>query len=224
MNLILKTHRGFGLIELIVVIFILGAAFLMALKGTALIAPLRAYAVAQQVRHYQSGVLQYQADLAALPGDDERGPDRWKRAEAIYNVGGATVSYAGNTKIDGLLDDSGNAQGEQYVAWQDLRLGGYVDGDPTLVGQSARPENTFGGVFGFAEDNFGLQQVLCLTQVPGHDAELIDKRLDDGDVSRGRMRGTSQWDPVEAKNHFAAPDSTPYNPEKTYIICLPYLP
>jgi prepilin-type N-terminal cleavage/methylation domain-containing protein len=224
MNLILKTHRGFGLIELIMVIFVLGAAFLMTLKGTALIAPLRAYAVAQQISHYQSGVMQYQADMLALPGDDILGPKRWKRAEALYNFGGAPVSFAGNTKIDGFLDDSGNAQGEQYVAWQDLRLAGYVDGDPTLVGQSARPENTFGGTFGFAADNFGLQQVLCISQVPGRDAALIDKRLDDGVVSTGRMRGTSQWDPVEAKNHFSAPDSTPYNPEKTYIICLPYLP
>ncbi len=224
MNLILKAHRGFGIIELILVIFILGTVFLLTLKGTVLIAPLRSYAVAQQIGHYQSGMMQYQADLMAVPGDDVRGSERWKRAVALYNIGGAPVSFAGNSKIDGFLDDSSNAQGEQYVAWQDLRLGGYVNGDPTLAGQSARPENTFGGIFGFAEDNFGLQQVLCLTQVPGHDAQLIDKRLDDGDVSAGRMRGTSRWDPVEAKNHFSAPDSAPYNPEKTYIICLPYLP
>ncbi len=136
----------------------------------------------------------------------------------------SSVSLAGNGKIDGLLDDPGNASGEQYMAWRDLRSAGLVEGDPTLLGQSARPENFFDGDFGFAENNLGLEQVLCLTRVPGRDAELIDKRLDDGSVSTGRLRGTSRWDPVYAKNQFDAPDTAPYDPEKTYIICLPSLP
>jgi len=215
---------GFGLIELIVVLIILGGIFLLTLKGAALIAPMRAYITVQQLNQYKSAVFSYETDFKSPPGDDSAAPGRWGRTDALYSIGLAQVSYANNGRINGLLDDSGNATGEQYAAWQDLRLGGYVEGDKTLVGQSARPENLYGGVYGFAEDNLGLDQVLCLTRVPGTDALLLDKRLDDGIIATGRVRGTSQWDPVEAKNHFAAPDSAPYDPEKTYIICTPYVP
>ncbi|MBY0511319.1 MAG: hypothetical protein K2P94_14345 [Rhodospirillaceae bacterium] len=222
-----RPHRyagGFGIIEFAVAIIILGMVFLFALRGTTLIAPLRSYVVAQQINQYRSAVLQYQADLMHLPGDDSVAPDRWGRPPALFSMLGSTISSAGNGKIDGLLDDSANASGEQYMAWRDLRLGGYVEGDKNLVGQSARPENTYGGVFGFAADNFGVEQVLCLTKVPGTDAALLDKRLDDGSISAGRLQGTSRWDPVDAHNHFEKADTAAYDPEKTYIICLPYLP
>jgi len=215
---------GFGAIELIVVISILGMIFLLTLKGTALIAPIRATVVAQQIETYRAAISRYQADFLALPGDDPAAASRWQRTSALFTIGRATVSMEGDGKIDGLLDDSANAAGEQYVAWRDLRFGGYIEGDTTLEGQSARPENTYGGVFGFSEDNLGISQALCVTKVPGREALAIDKKLDDGNVSRGKLRGTSQWDPVEAKNQFGAPDEAPYDPEKTYIICLPYLP
>lgn len=215
---------GFGAIELVVIVIVLGGVILLTLKGTRLIAPLRAHVITQQITQYQSAVLQYQTDFSALPGDDSGAAARWRRPEALFNLGNKAVSLAGDGTMDGLLDDPANASGEQYLAWTDLRAGGYVVGDRTLVGQSARPENTYGGAYGFAADNFGLQQVLCLTKVPGPDAALIDKNLDDGNISTGRLRGTSQWDPIEAKNHFARPDTAPYDPEKTYIICLPALP
>ena len=216
--------RGFGLIELIVVIVILGIIFLMTLKGAALIAPMRAVVVAQQIENYRAAVQRYQAEYSALPGDDPAAATRWGRTEAIYNMGNAVVSFAGNGKINGLFDDVANAAGEQFVAWRDLRLGGFIEGDRELVGQSSRPENAFNGVYGFAEDNLGLNQVMCLTKVPGREAQLIDKRLDDGTISTGRLRATSRWDPVEAKNHFPKPDDAAYDPEKTYIICLPSMP
>ena len=216
---------GFGAIELVVVVIILGGIFLLTLKGTNLVAPMRARVTEQQILQYQSAILHYQVDFNALPGDDAGAPSRWGRDESLFNIYGlASVSFAGDGKIQGLFDDPSNASGEQYMAWSDLRSGGYVEGDSTLVGQSARPENLYGGVYGLAEDNLGLQQVLCLTKVPGRDAELIDKALDDGKISTGHIVATSQWDPVVANNHFSAPDTAAYDPEKTYLICLPALP
>jgi hypothetical protein len=137
---------------------------------------------------------------------------------------GLPVSFLGDGIIQGELDDPVNVSGEQYSAWRDLRAAGMMEGDPALVGKSAQPENIFDGFFGFAQDNLGLQQVLCLTKVPGRDAQLLDTKLDDGNIATGRLRGTSRWDPAHAKNHFTTPDIAPYDPQKTYIICLPYLP
>jgi len=215
---------GFGKIELVITVVILGILFSLVLKGTAIIAPMRVFVAVHQINQYRAAVVAYQVDYHVLPGDDPTGPSRWRRPESIVLIGTARATTAGDDKISGLLDDSANPLGEQYLAWSDLRASGLVDGDPALIGQAARPENPFHGVYGFAEDNLGLDQVLCLTKVPGEDAALLDKRLDDGDVATGRVRGTSKWDPVGAHNHFAQPDTAPYSPDKTYIICLPYMP
>jgi len=215
--------RGFGAIELILVVIILGMVFLFTLKGRELIAPMRIFVTIQQINQYKSALFHYETDFKALPGDDPAAPNRWKRIPSLFVLDFAEpVSLAGDGKLNGLFDDAQNPSGEQYLAWSDLRAGGFVQGDPALVGQSARPENVYGGAYGFAEDNLGLDQVLCLSQVPGRDAATIDKRLDDDSISTGTLRGTSQWDPVGAKNHFAQPDTAAYDPEKTYIICFPY--
>ncbi len=65
---------------------------------------------------------------------------------------------------------------------------------------------------------------LCATRVPGRAAQMIDDRMDDGRIDRGRVVATSRYDPADAKNHFDAPDSDPYDIEKEYIICAPILP
>jgi hypothetical protein len=222
--LLIGRTRGYGILGLILPICIIGMVTLFTLKGAAMIAPMRTRIVAQQIDRYQSAIVSYVADYNSLPGDDSAAPTRWQRNDAIYQIAGVIVTFTGDGKINGELDDSRAALGEQYFAWSDLRAGGYVEGDPKLVGQSARPENTYGGVFAFAEDNLGLQQVLCLTRVPGRDAGILDRNIDDGKIASGKVRATSQWDPIDAKNHFEKPDDAPYNPDKTYIICLPYMP
>ena len=221
-----RPHRckGFGAVELVIVVIILGMVFLFALKGAAIIPQVRAIMIAQQISQYRAAVQQYQIDHRSLPGDDLGAVQRWPRPDALFNVSGALVSFAGDGKMNGLLDDPSNTLGEQYAAWRDLRFGGYIGGDPTLVGQSARPETLADITYGFAEDNLGIPQALCLTRVPGRDAELLDKKLDDGVINTGILRGTSKWDPVGTNNHFSEPDTVAYDPDKTYIICLPMLP
>jgi len=217
--------RGFGAIELILTMVILGMAFLFALRGRELMAPMRSFVTIQQINQYRAAVMHYVADYKQPPGDDAFGAQRWGRPPALFSMGFAEpINMAGDGKIDGLLDDSQSPSGEQYLAWVDLRAGGYLEGDSALVGQSARPENIYGGTYGFAADNFGLDQVLCLSQVPGLEAAMLDKKLDDDSISTGTLRGTSQWDPVGANNHFTQPDTAAYDPEKTYIICLPFAP
>ena len=215
--------RGFSGMELTIALMVLGMIFVMTLKGASAILAMRAFVLAHQIEGYQSAVMQYVSDRAALPGDDARAPGDGRQPSLVM-VGGQPVSFAGDGKIDGDLDDPVNPLGEQYLAWQDLRRRQYVEGDAALVGQSAQPEHMYGGVFGFAADEFGLNQVLCLTKIPGDAAAAIDRKMDDGNVATGRLRGTSRWDPAEAHNHFTEPDSAPYDPAKTYIICLPYLP
>lgn len=206
---------------MVIVVAILGFTFVMSLKGRELVRLMRGVATANQLAAFQADLRLYEGEYRALPGDDPLAPNRWGRAASLYIVNGVGVSYAGDLQISGLLSDYGNATGEQFDAWRDLRYAKYLDGDPEIVGQSAMPENLFGGHFGFSEDNLGLKHVICATRIPGDAALRIDERFDDGVINTGVVRATSQWDPFTSKNHFDAPDVTPYDPLKTYIICVP---
>ena len=215
------SERGLAPLVMIISVVILGMVIVMTLKGTELVHRMRGMVTATKFRQFQDQILNYENQYRFLPGDDRAAPSRWGRPNSVYIVNGVGVSYAGDLRIQGLLSDYGNATGEQFNAWRDLRFAGLLDGDQDLVGQSAMPENPFGGLFGFAESNFGLRDVICATQVPGDAAESIDRRLDDGFISTGTVRATSLWDPITAMNRFDAPDKTPYDPSKTYIICVP---
>jgi len=221
---LLSSRKGFSALEAVIAVVILGMLLVFTLKGLTVVSSMRAFVLSQQINQYRSAIQQYLAEYRAPPGDDVGAVGRWNRPETLFTTENGTISFAGDGRINGLLDDSSNPLGEQYLLWSDLRYAGLVEGDATLVGQSARPESMRGITYGFAEDNLGLEQVLCLTRVPGEDAAFLDKRLDDGVVGTGRLRGTSRWDPVGTNNHFSEPDVAPYDPEKTYIICLPYLP
>ena len=219
-----QRRRGFAALEFAVVIVILGIIFIITLRGAGAIESMRAIATVHEIRNYQNTLQNYLAEFHQLPGDDPAAPNHWGRPATITVVDGVRVSTAGDGLIQGELSDTLNPEGEQLMAWRDLRLSGLLDGDHTLIGQAALPEDYFGTVFGLAEANLGLEQVLCAMHVPGAVARYIDEKLDDGKVDTGRVRATSSWDPVNAKNHFDTPDKTPYDPSKTYIICIPYQP
>lgn len=217
-------QRGFSFLELGIVIIILGVVFLFGLEGVTAIPAMRSVIVAHQIQGIQTAILQYLTDYGQMPGDDPAAAKRWRRPDAIFIQGTTPISFIGDGKIDGLLLDPNNATGEQYTAWRDLRLGGYLPGDNELVGQSARPENPFGGFYALAAANMGLENVLCATRVPGADAKLIDKKLDDANPSTGKLRASSKPDSDTGNEGVFSPDVEPYDPEKTYIICLPQLP
>lgn len=215
---------GFSIWELAITVTILGMVFAMALKGSAFVESMRAFVTAYQINQYQHAVMSYRAAYNVLPGDDSFGPRRWGRPQASVLVSGMPVTFPNDEKINGLLFDVLNPNGENFLAWSDLRGHGTVDGDLNLVGFSAMPENLFGGVFGFDQGNLGQEgPSLCATRIPGRAAQIIDARLDDGMIASGKIVATSQYDTATA-NHFDAPDKESYNVEKSYIICAPATP
>jgi len=216
---------GFALIEMLCAVILLGILFVLTLKGTVLVDTMRAFMVGYKLEQFQSRILLYSGNHNYLPGDDPSAVRKFGRVPALTIVQGSTVSYTGDERINGKLSDALNPNGEQFMAWRDLRYAGLLEGDPELVGTSAQPENPFGGIYGFDEGNLGHNtNTLCATRIPGRAAELIDQRLDDGVIDQGRVRGTSNYDPANAFNHFESPDSHPYDVDKQYIICLPITP
>jgi prepilin-type N-terminal cleavage/methylation domain-containing protein len=216
--------RGFTFVEMAVTIVVLGIAFILTLKGAVMVELMKAMLATYQARNFQTQVEVYLSENGALPGDDPTAPGRYGRPNSVTILLGDAISAEGNSKIDGELSDSLNANGEQYTAWRDLRYAGLIDGDPALQGASAMPENPFGGVYGFDAGNLGQSGgSLCLTKVPGRAARLIDLRLDDGVINTGKVVAISKFS-IEQHNHFSAPDSQPYDDTKTYIVCMPMRP
>ncbi len=225
MGILVRYRRGFGVIELAIAMVILGIVFVMTLKAGVLVDSIRAVMVTYQIQSIQNRILVYRADYAAFPGDDPRAARRFGRENAMFLRQNAVVSFVGDDKIDGKLSDALSPNGEQFMAWRDLRYAGAWPGDPKTPGLSALPENPFGGVYGFDEGNLGQTKgSICATRIPGHAAAMIDDRLDDGLPDKGAVVATSRYDSSIALNHFDEPDSQPYSVEKEYIICAPLMP
>ncbi len=219
-----RNQRGMTVIELVIAVVVLGAIFLFTLRGTTVVTSMRAIAVGHQLQDLQTRVLAYQSRFGELPGDDPAAAARFNLPPAVALIGGRGVSTAGNGRIDGRLDDNVAANAENFMAWRHMRAAAIVEGDADLAGASARPENPFGGIYGFDENNLGFEKgALCGTRIPGAAAFDIDKRLDDGVINRGSVRATSRFSPEEF-NHFDDADSQAYDVEKEYIICVPVLP
>lgn len=217
-----RSHEqaGFGLIELITTIVILGVLFIMTLRGSEIVTTMRAFVTSRQIEQYFALIQAYREEYGgALPGDDPRARGRFRREPALGMLGGSLIDETGNERIDGRLSDYSSPDGEQFAAWRDLRYAGMLKGDPRYQGAAAMPDNVFGGVFGFDVGNLGQTSTsLCTTKVPGRAAEMIDQRLDDGQASSGKIVATSKYS-AEAANHFDSPDTGPYHIEKEYIIC-----
>lgn len=215
-----RVQRGFSAIETTIAIVILGIVFLLALKGTIAVQAMRALLTTYKVEDFRTAVSLYKAERRQLPGDDPVAPARFGRPEAQVFVEGAPRSLAGNARLDGLLTDTLSPNAEPYMVWRDLRYDGFIEGDPSLIGDMALPENLFGGVYGFDQGNLGQEKgSLCLTKVPGYAAAMIDKKLDDGIISKGTVVATARFS-IDQHNHFSEPDTAGYDTGKTYIICI----
>lgn len=211
--------RGFSFIEFATAIIVLGIVFIAVLRGSEILVPLRALVTAQDMEQLLAKIARYREAYGALPGEDPRAVVRFGRPPSLFVRDRIGFSLQGNFVIDGRLWEVGSPEGEQFMAWSDLRRAGLLDGDPTLVGLSSMPEHPLGGVFGLDQGNLGQKGgSLCATRIPGRAAEMIDKKYDDGLIDKGRIVATSKYS-VEEENHFNAPDAAPYNIEKEYIIC-----
>ncbi len=198
---------------------------LFSLKGAVLVDAIKAEVVRSEMQQFQASVGRFLTDYKELPGDSVAAERMWGREQSLSRTpSGQLAAMVNNGRIEGTFYDTGNAGGEQYNAWRDLRFAGMVTGDAALQGSSAMPENPFGGFYGFDEGNLGQKSgSICTSRIPGRSALQIDSRIDDGGINTGRMVATSKFS-IEQNNHFEAPDSEPYNVEKEYIICVPLLP
>ena len=151
--LIVKSQRGFSLIEIAIVIVITGSLLGTVIKGQELITSSRVRNVAAQLEGVKIAYLGFQDRYRALPGD-------YSGALAATNLpgpaGSPTLGCANLvTCANGKIDDTND--NESILAWHQLARAGFLvgnyDGLGTVSSATNAPTNPFGGYLQLIFDN-----------------------------------------------------------------------
>ena len=215
-------QSGFTLVEIAIVLVIIGLLLGGILKGQELINSAKAKSYASDFRVIQTSLYGFQDRFKAIPGD---------YASAATNITGATTATTpsattvGNGQIDGLWD-SVTATDESCLAWQHLRLAGFLAGSTIVdctAGSNYLQKNADGGRVGISST---MQMTLptamtgsyniCSTGVLGKIAKQLDTQLDDGNTQTGSFRVSDIATPGTALVNASVNDGT------SYLVCLAF--
>lgn len=172
----MKKQTGFTLIEIAIVLVIIGLLLGGVLKGQELITNSKIKRTANDFNGISAGIFSYMDRYNALPGDDPNAAARW---------GGAVSSGDG----DGLIESTafnGNTGVESRQVWVHLRASGLVSGSGTAL-----PNHAFGGRIGVEDTPAGTGitgNSICMQDIQGKIAEILDLQLDDGVGNTGEMQ------------------------------------
>ena len=210
-------QSGFTLVEIAIVLVIIGLLLGGVLKGQELINSAKVKSYAQDFRTIQAALYGFQDRYKGIPGD-LAGPKTKISSSAIDAMPTTSV---GNGQIDGAWD-TGVGTDESCLAWQQLRLAGFLAGSTSVdcnPGASYLQTNADGGRIGISSTmqitGMTGSYNICTTGVLGRIAKALDTQLDDGNTTTGSFRVS---DPaVNPATAVASPvDST------AYLVCLAF--
>lgn len=205
-----RTHAGFTLVEIAIVLVIVGLLLGGVLKGQELIVQARIRNLTNDLQGVATSIYAYQDRYRKLPGDDDLASGRWQGSGKGNGNG-----VIGATAIQGILTCNGaDGELENCLFWQHLRASGLIAGSPTTT---EAPSNAAGGLLQVQQGALGLSGLaLCASQLPARIANALDAQLDDGKPGTGQVRGTSQADKLQT-----ASGDTAYADDGStlYVVC-----
>jgi prepilin-type N-terminal cleavage/methylation domain-containing protein len=173
----MKRQRGFTLIEIAIVLVIIGLLLGGVLKGQELITNAKIKRVNNDFNGIGAAVYSYLERYNALPGDDPN-TTRW----------GASVAVGDN---DGVIEGNWNSTTtteESRLAWDHLRRSNLIGGGSG----TSFPTNAFGGRIGVEDENYGMTgTVICMEDLEGKIAAIVDTQLDDSMSNAGLLRSAT---------------------------------
>lgn len=189
----MKRQAGFTLIEISIVLVIIGLLLGGVLKGQELIENAKLKRMNNDFSGIASATYSYLDRYSAIPGDDVNAATRWTGA----------VSPATST---GALDTAAKTAN----FWDHLRRSNLiVGGSGTTL-----PVHAFGGVISVADGYLSITgPVICMDNINGKRAEILDRQLDDGNPQTGTLRATT------ATLSATATAAAAYSEANTYSIC-----
>lgn len=186
-----RNQSGFTLIEIAIVLVIIGLLLGGVLKGTEMINQAKIKNVISDFNGVQAAYYGYQDRFKAMPGDDRGANPRWSGA----------VSGDGNGQLTGKYNNqlaaAPTVAEETNLFWQHLRAAGFMPGATTGIDSGIQPANALTGILGVETANgtagLGLSGlIICSANLPAKIAVAVDVQLDDGDATKGQVRGMLQ--------------------------------
>lgn len=192
-------EKGFTLAELAIVVTIIALLLVGILKGQSLIGGAKAKDVISVISDLRIACSEFRGRYKYLPGD-------WPfTAGEIQGVAaGTTIGTNGDGSIDGAIASTGAAQVGSEVAELPLQL--YQAG---LIGKlnasdaQRRIVTSFGAVHvvsrgtanslvpNFSGANPSARNAIVVSNLPCEIANEVDAAIDDGNISTGRVLGTT---------------------------------
>ena len=210
-------QSGFTLVEIAIVLVIVGLLLGGVLKGQELINSAKAKSYAQDFRTIQTALYGFQDRFKGIPGD---------LAGADTKITGATLATTGGTVGNGQIQgtwDSPTVTEESCLAWQHMRLAGFLAGSTTVnctAGNAYVQINADGGRIGIssAMQITGMtgSYNICSTGVLGKIAKQLDTQLDDGNSQTGSFRVSEIATPATAITTALTLDAN------SYLVCLAF--
>ena len=179
-----RKQAGFTLVEIAIVLVIIGLLLGGILKGQEMITQAKIKNVIADFSGIAAAYHGYQDRYRKMPGDDNQAHSRW-------NVAG--ISGNGDGVVAGKYN-SATATDESRRWWDHLRRAGFVSG----TGDN-QPINASGGIVGVQTGDaasppaaalgsmFGA--IVCSSSISDKIAIALDTQMDDGDATKGTVRG-----------------------------------
>ncbi len=209
-----NTYSGFTLVEVSIVLVVIGLLIGSILVAVNILQNARITSTISSLQSIQSAVSTYNQNYGVLPGDDAKADTRL--GVNFRGGGNGTIGTAASYRTT-VTATSGEGSTESLLVWSHLRGAGLIKGDKN---DTAFPGNSFGGVFGIQNGAFsgaGIftsgNNVVCIDNIPGAAAAIIDARQDDGNPSTGSIRAVAGTDVS------AASTATSYVETNVYILC-----
>lgn len=208
-----KSNSGFTLVEVSIVLVVIGLLIGSILVAVNIMQNARITSTISTLQSIQSAMSTYNQNYGALPGDDVQAGTRF--GNGINSGGGNGIIGTTTSFNTAAALANGDGAAESRTAWGHLRAAGLIKGQS---GDTSFPGNSFGGIFGVQNGAFTgtgalTGNVLCMNNIPGSAAAIIDQRQDDGNPSTGSIHA------VIGTDVSAASTATTYVETNIYILC-----
>jgi prepilin-type N-terminal cleavage/methylation domain-containing protein len=174
----MRNSKGFTLVELAIVLVIIGVILGGVIKGQELVRSSKIKRLYRDFQSVQYAYLTYQEqNNMRLPGDDSN----------------ATPAGDGDGIVEGNWNSTATTNtDENGLFWQHLRASNLY---PTGQNATEHPRNIFGQVMGIQNNSFtagNRHHSLCMANLVGADAQLLDNAFDDGFLNSGEIAGANR--------------------------------
>ncbi len=223
----LKSKRGYTLVEVAITISIIGILIAIVLKGAELLENSAITTTISNIQSFQAATKTFKSQYKTLPGDSSKATIRLPGCNAANNCidgdGNGVIYASGNAyrvTLTGGPTDTANEGNERWLFWKHLILAGYITGfDPADNGtEDGLPYADIGGVFSVGSSNgrancgiggnFDTGLWLAITKAPSRDCRaqdalpvkpvmIIDIKMDDGAPNSGVVRAGDYTAPTD---------------------------